>query len=130
MHPEQGNSLMSQVPQLRFYLGDGIDMLREAVQAFAAAEIAPRAADIDRENLFPADLWQKLGSLGVHGLTVPEEFGGAGLGLPRAHRGDGRDLARFGFGRALLWRALEPVHEPARAQRQRRSRSSATCRSS
>src|SRR5262249_44474258 len=71
---------MSQLPELPFFLGEGIDMLREAVRDFAAAEIAPRAADIDRENLFPADLWKKLGHIGVHGLTVPEEFGGAGLG--------------------------------------------------
>ena len=71
---------MSQLPELPFFLGEGIDMLREAVRDFAAAEIAPRAADIDRENLFPADLWKKLGDIGVHGLTVPEEFGGAGLG--------------------------------------------------
>jgi isovaleryl-CoA dehydrogenase len=71
---------MSSIPQLPFYLGESIDMLRESVQAFAAEEIAPRAAQIDQENLFPADLWQKLGGLGVHGLTVPEEFGGAGMG--------------------------------------------------
>ncbi len=71
---------MSQLPELPFFLGEGIDMLREAVRDFAAAEIAPRAADIDRENLFPKDLWEKLGAIGVHGLTVPEEFGGAGLG--------------------------------------------------
>ena len=71
---------MSQLPELPFFLGEGIDMLREAVRDFAAAEIAPRAAEIDRENLFPSDLWKKLGDIGVHGLTVPEEFGGAGLG--------------------------------------------------
>jgi isovaleryl-CoA dehydrogenase len=71
---------MSQLPELPFFLGEGIDMLREAIRDFAAAEIAPRAADIDRENLFPSDLWKKLGEIGVHGLTVPEEFGGAGLG--------------------------------------------------
>jgi len=55
-------------------------MLREQVEGFAASEIAPRAADIDRSNEFPMDLWPKLGQLGVLGVTVPEEHGGAGMG--------------------------------------------------
>ena len=65
---------------LRFDHGETIDMLRDSVAAFAAAEIAPRAADIDAGNLFPRDLWPKLGDLGLHGITVPEADGGAGLG--------------------------------------------------
>ena len=65
---------------LDFDLGEAADMLRGTVEAFAADEIAPRAADIDRSNEFPADLWQKLGALGVLGVTVPEEWGGAGMG--------------------------------------------------
>ncbi len=65
---------------LDFDLGEEIDMLRDSVRRFAEAEIAPRAADIDRLNEFPADLWQKMGSLGVLGLTVEEEYGGAGMG--------------------------------------------------
>ena len=65
---------------LDFDLGDEIDMLRDSVRRFAEAEIAPRAAAIDRSNEFPADLWQKMGSLGLLGLTVEEEFGGAGMG--------------------------------------------------
>jgi isovaleryl-CoA dehydrogenase len=68
------------LPSLDFELGEDIDMLRETVRSFAAREIAPRAARIDGENLFPADLWAKLGALGLHGLTVREEFGGSSLG--------------------------------------------------
>jgi isovaleryl-CoA dehydrogenase len=65
---------------LDFDLGDEIDMLRDSVRRFAEAEIAPRAAEIDRSNEFPADLWRKMGELGVLGLTVEEEYGGAGMG--------------------------------------------------
>ena len=61
-------------------LGEDIRMLRQSVAAFTAAEITPRAADIDRQNDFPPDLWPKLGDLGVLGITVGEEYGGAGLG--------------------------------------------------
>ena len=65
---------------LPFDLGDTVEMLRETVRAFARQEIAPRAAEIDRRNEFPADLWRKLGELGVLGLTVSEEYGGTALG--------------------------------------------------
>jgi isovaleryl-CoA dehydrogenase len=65
---------------LDFELGETVDMLRESVRGFAQAEIAPRAAEIDRSNAFPADLWRKFGDLGVLGITVDEEFGGAGMG--------------------------------------------------
>jgi isovaleryl-CoA dehydrogenase len=63
-----------------FGLGPDADMLRHTVQGFAQAEIAPRAEEIDRTNTFPRDLWPKLGALGLHGITVEEEFGGSGLG--------------------------------------------------
>ncbi len=63
-----------------FGLGETADMLRESVRSFAAARIAPRAAEIDRSNSFPRELWPELGKLGVHGITVPEELGGLGLG--------------------------------------------------
>ena len=65
---------------LDFDLGEEIDMLRDSVRRFAEAEIAPRAAEIDRSNEFPNDLWRKMGELGVLGLTVEEEYGGAGMG--------------------------------------------------
>jgi isovaleryl-CoA dehydrogenase len=67
-------------PSLDFDLGEDIDMLREAVYQFARLEIAPRAAEIDRDNQFPADLWEKMGDLGLLGITVEEEYGGADLG--------------------------------------------------
>lgn len=65
---------------MNFALGEEIDALRDMVQKFAAEEIAPRAAQIDESNEFPADLWEKMGALGLHGITVPEEDGGAGMG--------------------------------------------------
>ncbi len=65
---------------LDFDLGETVDMLRGQVQAFAADEIAPRAAAIDRENDFPADLWRKMGDLGLLGITVEDTYGGAGMG--------------------------------------------------
>lgn len=71
---------MSSYPHLKYGHDESIEMLREMVTGFAAAEIAPRAADIDRDNQFPMDLWKKFGDLGLLGITVPEEFGGAGLG--------------------------------------------------
>jgi isovaleryl-CoA dehydrogenase len=73
-------SLPNRMPGLNFDLGEAADMLRTTVEAFAADEITPRAAAIDRDNEFPMDLWRKFGTLGVLGITVEEEYGGAGMG--------------------------------------------------
>ena len=74
------NITMTHSQGLDFGLGDDIDMLRDTVRHFAAREIAPRAAQLDRDNAFPMDLWRKLGSLGLLGITVEEQYGGNPMG--------------------------------------------------
>ena len=71
---------MSDIPGVNFYLGEDIDSLRDAVNAYAQAEIAPFAQEIDRTDQFPMDQWRKMGDLGVLGITVSEEYGGANMG--------------------------------------------------
>src|SRR5471032_3218271 len=71
---------MLHLPGLTFDHGEDIASLREAIQQFAAAEIAPRAAEIDRTDQFPMDLWRKMGDMGLLGITVGEQYGGAGMG--------------------------------------------------
>jgi isovaleryl-CoA dehydrogenase len=69
-----------QLPGLNFGLGEDLEALRDTVHAFAQSEIAPRAAEIDRSDQFPMDLWRKMGEIGVLGITVAEEYGGANMG--------------------------------------------------
>jgi len=71
---------MTELPGLKFDLGEDIEMLRSSVRAWAQAELAPRAAEIDRTDQFPMDAWKKMGDLGVLGITVAEEYGGANMG--------------------------------------------------
>ncbi len=73
-------TVMLSFPDLDFHHGETIDLLRASVQSFVAAELVPRAQDIDRENQFPADLWGKMGALGLLGITVEEDYGGAAMG--------------------------------------------------
>ena len=71
---------MLSYPALDFHHGETIDMLRATIAQFAADEIAPRAAEIDRSNQFPPDLWRKMGDLGLLGITVEDEYGGTAMG--------------------------------------------------
>ncbi len=73
-------SPLSRLPGLNYHLDETVERLRESVRYFAQREIAPRAVEIDRANSFPGDLWPKLGALGLLGITVEEDYGGAGLG--------------------------------------------------
>ena len=63
-----------------FGLGEDVDALRETVRKFAQEEIAPKSAEVDRSNEFPMELWEMMGNLGLHGITISEEFGGVGMG--------------------------------------------------
>ena len=116
-------------PALNFDLGETADQLRASVRGFTADEIAPIAAEIDKTNEFPRQLWPKLGALGLHGITVEEEYGGSGLGylehciaMEEISRGSASD-------RPVLRRALQPVRQPDPPQRHATRRSASTCRS-
>jgi isovaleryl-CoA dehydrogenase len=72
--------LSNSYPMLQFNLGEDIDMMRDSIRKFVDEKIMPRADEIDRTDTFPRDLWQPLGELGLHGLTVSEAYGGVALG--------------------------------------------------
>ena len=72
--------LSNSYPMLQFNLGDEIDMMRDSIRSFVDDKIMPRADEIDRTDTFPRDLWEPLGALGLHGLTVSEEYGGVAMG--------------------------------------------------
>ena len=115
---------MAAFPGLSFYLGETIDELRTTVRRFAATEVAPRAAQIDRDNLFPADLWKKLGALGLLGMTVTEEYGGADLGY-LAHIVAMEELSRASASVALSYGAhsnlcVNQVHRNGTAAQKQR----------
>ena len=92
------------LPGLNFQLGEDIDALRDMVQQFAAKEIAPRAAEIDSSDEFPMDLWQKMGEIGLHGITVPEEYGGSNMGYV-AHMVAMEEISRASASVALSYGA-------------------------
>ena len=92
------------LPGLNFQLGEDIDALRDMVQQFAVNEIAPRAAEIDSSDEFPMDLWQKMGDIGLHGITVPEEYGGSNMGYV-AHMVAMEEISRASASVALSYGA-------------------------
>ena len=115
-------------PRLNFGLDESVEMLRQSVQGFAAAEVAPRAAEIDRDNLFPADLWRKMGDLGLLGITVEEEWGGAGMGY-LAHVVAMEELSRASASVGLeLRRPFQPLRQPDPPQRHGRAEATVPAR--
>ncbi|MBA1288574.1 isovaleryl-CoA dehydrogenase [Pseudomonas japonica] len=95
---------MTPLPGLDFFLGEDINMLRDSVAGFVAAEVAPLAEQADRDDAFPMHLWRKFGDMGLLGLTVPEEYGGAGMGY-LAHMVAMEEVSRGAGGIALSYGA-------------------------
>ncbi len=97
---------------MQFDLGEDVNALRDMVHRWAQERVKPLAAEIDRDNAFPAELWREMGELGLLGITVPEEYGGAGHGLSRPCRRGRGDRARLGLVSLVLRRAFQPLREP------------------
>ncbi len=108
---------MTELPGPRFDLGEDIEMLRASVRSWAQAESGAARAEIDRSDQFPMDAWKKMGDLGVLGITVAEEYGGANMGYLAHMIAMEEIIARVGVGRPVLWCALQPVREPDPPQR-------------
>jgi len=112
-----------------FGLGDDVEMLRQTLRSFAESELRPRAEEIDRSNLFPRDLWPRLGELGLLGITVEPEWGGAGLGY-LAHVIAMEELSRVSGSVGLSYGAHSNLCVNQIRRWAARNRSVATCRSS
>src|SRR5207249_1440522 len=102
-------SIMFNFPALEFHHSKTIELLRTSVQKFAAREIAPRAGEIDHNNRFPADLWRKLGDLGLLGITVEEEYGGTAMGY-LAHVIAMEEISRASASVGLSYGATDLLH--------------------
>ncbi len=110
------------------HISDDTDALRDSVKRMCDDELAPRAAQIDHDNAFPMDMWKKLGDLGLLGISIPEEFGGTGLGY-LAHTVAMEEVSRASASVGLAYGAFEPVHiEQSTSTAAKRSATN-TCRS-
>ena len=110
----------NEFPTLNFGLGETADMIRESTASYASERIAPMAVEIDAKNKFPRELWPEMGALGLHGITVEEEYGGSGLGylehciaVEEVSRGSAA-VAKVGATPMLIAAALRPCAITAR----------------
>lgn len=115
---------MAQIPGLNFYLGDEVDALRDAVEAYASAELAPIAGQIDQSDQFPMEQWRKMGDLGLLGITVAEEFGGSQMGY-LAHMVAMEEISRASASVGLSYGAhsnlcVNQIHRNGNAQQKQK----------
>src|SRR3981081_2400529 len=115
------------MPPFDFGLGETADALRDQVQRFASAEVAPIAGELDKTDRFPRELWPRMGELGLHGITVEEEYGGSGLGYLE-HVVTVEELSRAPAAGGPSPRAPFPLsHQPSPPAPAATSRSAASC---